>query len=251
MYRLRGRTAIVTGVSHDHGIGAAVCKKLAESGADIYFTYWEAETGWTETFLHQLQSLGVRCAKGEWNLADPTVSEKILDHVEKTGTTPAILVNNAAFSERDGYRKLNAKMLDDHYDVNMRGTFLLSVEFARRFERSGLKSGRIINLTSGQEQGPMMEELAYSATKAAISSFTRTLAAEVAPLGLTVNAVNPGPTDTGWMSDEVKAELMPKFRSGRAGLPEDAAKLIAFLASDESAWITGQTIHSEGGFLRG
>jgi 3-oxoacyl-[acyl-carrier protein] reductase len=96
----------------------------------------------------------------------------------------------------------------------------------------------------------MPDELAYVATKGAIEAFTVTLAAEVRHRGITVNAVNPGPTDTGWMTEELKSELSTRFPPGRVGKPEDAARLVAFLAGDEARWITGQIIHSEGGFLR-
>ena len=143
------------------------------------------------------------------------------------------------------------KLLDDHYSVNMRSTFLLCAEFARRFERTDLETGRIVNMTSGQDLGPMPGNLAYVATKGAISAFTRSIAVELAPLGITVNAVNPGPTDSTWMNDEIREHLLPKFPMGRIGLPEDAARIIAFLVSDEAKWITGQIIHSEGGFIRG
>lgn len=163
---------------------------------------------------------------------------------------PTILVNNAAYSERDGFQELNAKILDDHFAVNIRSTFLLCAEFARLFEKSGIDSGRIINITSGQGLGPMPGELAYAATKGAISAFTLSLSAELAHLGITVNAVNPGPTDTGWMTEAHKQLFAPKFLMGRIGLPEDAANLVAFLASEEAGWITGQIINSEGGFLR-
>jgi 3-oxoacyl-[acyl-carrier protein] reductase len=128
----------------------------------------------------------------------------------------------------------------------MRGAFLLTVKFARRFsEKSG---GRILNLTSGQSLMPMPGELAYAATKGAIEAFTVSLSAELAPRGITVNAVDPGATDTGWMTEQVKQELLPRFPQGRIGQPEDAARLVAFLASDEAAWITGQVLHSRGGF---
>ena len=93
-------------------------------------------------------------------------------------------------------------------------------------------------------------ELAYGATKGAVSAFTLSLSAELASAGITVNAVNPGPTDTGWMTEEIKKHLEPKFLSGRMGRPEDAARLITFLATEEAGWITGQVINSEGGFLR-
>src|SRR5690606_34915953 len=145
---------------------------------------------------------------------------------------------------------LDAKTLDDHYAVNMRATFLLSVEFARRLKFQNKSKGRIINMTSGQALGPMRGELAYVATKGAVSAFTLSLSAELAPFGITVNAINPGPTDTGWMTDEIKSHMKGKFLSGRIGLPEDAARLVSFLSSDEAQWITGQIIHSEGGYLR-
>lgn len=132
----------------------------------------------------------------------------------------------------------------------MRSTFLLCVEFARRFEKLELDTGRIINMTSGQDLGPMLGELAYAATKGAISAFTKSISQELAPLGITVNAVNPGPTDSTWMTDEIRQILLPKFPMGRIGLPEDVAQIIAFLASDEARWITGQIINSEGGFIR-
>ncbi len=94
----------------------------------------------------------------------------------------------------------------------------------------------------------MVGELAYIATKGAVEALTVTLAAELAGRGITVNAVDPGPTDSGWMTAEVKQELLTLSSRGRLGLPADAARLVAFLASDEAAWISGQIIHSRGGF---
>ena len=96
----------------------------------------------------------------------------------------------------------------------------------------------------------MPGELAYATTKGAIDALTITLSAEVAPLGITVNAINPGPTDTGWMTENLKSELLTRFPFGRVGEPRDVAKTIKFLVSDEADWITGQIIHSEGGFRR-
>jgi NAD(P)-dependent dehydrogenase (short-subunit alcohol dehydrogenase family) len=119
---------------------------------------------------------------------------------------------------------------------------------ARRFTRSA--GGRIINLTSGQSLGPKPDELAYAATKGAIEAFTLSLSAELATLGITVNAVNPGPNDTGWTTNETREQVRERSPSGRIGTPADAARLVAFLASDAAAWITGLVIHSEGGFLR-
>jgi 3-oxoacyl-[acyl-carrier protein] reductase len=250
IYKLTRCIALITGVSHGCGIGAAICNKLASEGVDIFFTHWGSTTDWVKKFEDNIREYGVRCGNLEVDLAEPSAPFKLLDAVTAEFGSPAILVNNAAHSLRDGFMKLDAKTLDDHYAVNMRATFLLSVEFARRFRHSQNTMGRIINLTSGQALGPMVGELAYAATKGAISAFTLSLSAELAPLGITVNAVNPGPTDTGWMNEEIKQELLPKFPLGRIGFPEDAARLIAFLASEEAQWITGQILNSEGGFIR-
>ena len=198
--------------------------------------------------LEEICDTGVRAEAMELDLFLPESPERLLDVVAERLGPPSILVNNAAHSARDGYEALDAATLDAHYAVNLRATALLSAIFARRFD--GGTGGRIVNLTSGQSLGPMPGELAYAATKGAIEAFTRTLAAEVGHKGITVNAVNPGPTDTGWMTEELREELSAKFSAGRVGEPEDAARLVAFLLSDEAAWITGQVIHSEGGFLR-
>lgn len=253
---LAGRVAIVTGASRRRGIGAAICHALAARGADILFTHWRAYDRAMEypdedgpaALERELGALGGRVAALEIDLAEPESYRVVLDAAEVRLGVPAILVNNAAHSTRDGYRQLDAATLDAHYAVNLRAMALLCVEFARRY--GGGTARRIVNLTSGQSRGPMAEELAYAATKGAIEAFTLSLSAELAPLGITVNAVNPGPTDTGWMSHEVRAALLARAPLGRLGQPEDAARLIAFLVSDDAAWITGQTLHSEGGFMR-
>ncbi|RSK26644.1 SDR family oxidoreductase [Bacillus sp. HMF5848] len=243
-------TAVITGVSHSRGIGAAICTKLAKDGINIFFTHWQADLQWIEDFQAELETYGVHCAHMEIDLSEHDAATSILNVVTDRIGFPTILVNNAAHSTNDGFLQLDADALDKHYAVNMRSTFLLSVEFARRLSHAKNSYGRIINLTSGQDLGPMPNELAYAATKGAISAFTRSLSAEVAHLHITVNAVNPGPTDTGWMTENIETQLRPKFPQGRIGTPNDAANIISFLASEEAQWITGQIIHSEGGFLR-
>ena len=248
--------AIVTGASRSTGIGSAVCVELARAGMDIFFTHWtpyDASMEWgaeedTPAILQSwLVSLGVRCEHLSANLAEVSAPKRIMDAVEERLGPASILINNAVHDTTDApFSELDAETLDAYYAVNIRGTMLLSVEFARRFSRG--TGGRIINLTSGQGRGAMPGKLAYVATKGAIEAFTVTLAAEVAPLGITVNAVDPGPTDTGWMTDEVREYLLPRFPMGRIGQPEDVARLIAFLASERAGWVTGQIIRSTGGF---
>ncbi|MCC7445959.1 MAG: SDR family oxidoreductase [Anaerolineae bacterium] len=250
--------AIVTGASRRIGIGAAICRALAQNGIDIFFTHWSAydramawgaDDAGPAALQDELCGMGVRCESLSIDQRAPDTYRQILDRVEEQLGLPSILVNNAAYSTRDGYEALDAATLDAHYAVNMRSAFLLSVEFARRY--AGKTARRIVNLTSGQSLGPMPGELAYIATKGAVEAFTVTLSAELAPHQITVNAVDPGPTDTGWMTDDLRADLLSKFPQGRIGQPEDAARLVVFLASDAAAWITGQVIHSDGGFRRG
>jgi 3-oxoacyl-[acyl-carrier protein] reductase len=139
---------------------------------------------------------------------------------------------------------MSAADLDRHYAVNLRALMLLSVEFVRAFPASG--PGRIVNLTSGQGIAPLPNELAYAATKGAVESFTLSLSAAVASRGITVNAVDPGPTDTGWMSAGLRESLLRTAAMGRLGTPQDAARVVTFLASDEAEWVTGQVIRSRG-----
>src|SRR5918998_608426 len=221
---LRCRVAVVTGVGRRRGIGSAVCRALAARGADVVLSYWKA------------YDRGM-----PWE-SDEDEPARLLEKLKGAG------VNAEAVSTRGGYEELDAGTIDAHHAVNVRAMALLSVHFARRYP--GGPGGRIVNFSSGQFLGPMEDELAYAMTKGAIEAFTLSLAAGVGHRGITVNAVNPGPTDTGWIPDDLRGELRPKFPAGRIGQPEDAARLVAFLASDEAAWITGQTINSEGGYVR-
>ncbi|MBY0199619.1 SDR family oxidoreductase [Priestia megaterium] len=257
MKRLINKIAIVTGASRAKGIGTEICRELAREGADIFFTHWskydrlmdyfnEDDFKWSKHLMEEIRSLGVRCESMELDLSQPDAPRKLLDEVQNKLGSPSILVNNATHSVDVDFRSIDADMLDAHYNVNIRGTCLLTVEFARLIE--GKHGGRIINMVSGQDKSPEPGNLAYVATKGAVSTFTKSVAIELAPLKITVNAVDPGPTNTGWMSSELKKELLPKFPMGRLGEPRDAAKLVIFLASEESEWITGQIIHSDGGF---
>ena len=252
----------MTGASRREGIGAAVCMALARAGAHIFFTHWQPYDEDTSGLLDRdgpsileeaIERQGVRAGGMRVDLAEPDAPARVIETANEWFGPATILVNNAAYSTDANWESLDASILDAHYAVNLRATALLCVEFAKQLpaDQQRLGTGRIINLTSGQGLGPMPGELAYVATKGGVDALTVSLSAELAPRGITVNAVNPGPTDTGWMDDELRARLLARFPMGRIGEPGDAARLVAFLASPDAGWITGQVLHSEGGFLRG
>lgn len=252
---LTGQIAVITGASRRAGIGAAIARALAGAGADLLLTYflpYDVETSGlgsdvqeVEILLRDLRALGVRAYGLEANLSQTQTPRHIFDAVHGLLGAPSILVNNACHSEPGDLLHLDAHQLDRHYAVNVRATVLLCQEFVRRWQ--GERGGRIISLTSGQGAGPMPGELAYVVTKAAVDAMTVTLAAEVAGRGITVNAVDPGATDTGWMRDELRDAIAASTYLRRIGLPTDAANLVCFLASAQAEWITGQVIRSRGG----
>ncbi len=253
---LRGKVALVTGTSRRRSIGAAVCRAFAVCGADLFFTYWrdfDRRTWYPDeegpaAIEADIRRLGVRVASLEADLSDLETPARILNETVARLGIPSILVN-AATHHADMPRlrtidELTADGLDMAYAINIRGMALLTAEFVRRYP--GGPGGRIINLTSGQSLGAMPDALAYATTKGAVEAFTSSLAPSVAGKGITVNAVDPGGTDTDWITEEQKTVWTAEMAMGRIGQPEDAARLIAFLASDAGKWITGQVIHSRG-----
>lgn len=254
---LVGKRALVTGASRSIGIGAAICRSFAKAGADVAFTHWTAyDTGMygsaaTEPadLLAELTLQGVNAVGVEFDLSSPTAGTDLFDLVEAELGSVDILVNNAAFSTHDSWETLSAETVDSHYQVNARATALLTVEFARRFQAAD--GGRVVNFSSGQHLGPMPNELSYAMSKGAIIAFSTSVAPHLAEKGITINVVNPGPTDTGWMTPDLRDALAPMLPMGRIGLPEDIARLVTWLASEDASWITGQVIDSEGGFTRG
>lgn len=252
---LKGKFALITGASRTNGIGAATCRALAAQGANILFTTWQAydrerlhgadENG-PMALEQALLNSGVKVRRLEIDLAHSNSATKVLDAAQEWLGLPDVLVNNAAHSTPDGFELLDAAKLDAHYAVNMRAALLLAVEFARRAKALGRLSGRIISMSSGQDWGPMPGELAYVATKGAIEAFTLSFASELAPLGITVNAFDPGATDTGWMTEQMRREWSVPSGVAKFNQPDDAARVIVFLASDAARHLTGQVIHARG-----
>ncbi len=178
----------------------------------------------------------------EADFADPAAPAAV---VEAAGPLDILVVNHAR-SGHGGLDVLTAEQIDAFLHENVRASLLLVREFVARHDDSR-QGGRVVLFTSGQHLAPMPGEIAYAVSKGALQQATLTLADELADHGITVNAVNPGPTDTGWLEGRQPGPEMP---FGRWGEPDDAARLVGWLCSDDAAWITGQTFNSEGGFRR-
>ncbi len=254
---LRGQVALVTGASRRAGIGYAICRRLAAYGASVFVHHYTPHDAVQSYGADELSAVlaGVSAALADpaatvhdmsADLATPSAPADVVDAAVATFGRLDILVCNQARNGFDGpLTAQTPEMLDAHWAVNTRASLLM----ARQFALLG-GPGRLVFLTSGQNEGPMRDEVAYAASKGALWSITATLADELADLGITVNTVNPGPVDTGYATGEVHAAVAKRFPAGRWGEPDDPARLIAWLTTDEARWITGQVINTEGGFRR-
>lgn len=253
MRPLEGRVALVTGVSRRAGIGFAIVRRLLHDGCCVFAQGWtphDAAQAWgadpdTSAALAGLAG-SVRYVEADF--ADPEAPSAVVAEARETfGHIDLLIVNHARSGHGQGrLADTTAEQLDAFLHENVRAAILLVEEFAAQHD--GRLGGRVILMTSGQHLAPMSREVAYAVSKGALHQATRTLADELIDQGITLNTINPGPTDTGWgIADQ---DPRPNMPLGRWGQPDDAARLIAWLCSDEATWITGQVIDSEGGFRR-
>jgi len=270
---LHDKVVLITGANNPLGIGAATARAFAREGANICLTYLRitpesrgliaSEVAQATTpslpFYHAMRTksaddvtrsihaLGGRAEAYEADLNDPAVIPQIFDWVETVFGPVDVLVNNAShYDDSDTVFTTSAETLDRAFSVNMRAAVLLSAEFVRRYQHRNGQSGRIINLSTDAAQ-VFAGQIAYGASKAAIEAFTRSIAIEVGPFGITVNTVAPGPVQTGYISATFEAQLVPSIPLRRIGQPEDIADVIVFLASEQARWLTGQVIKVSGG----
>lgn len=252
-----GRVAVVTGVSRRAGIGFSVAHRLAADGFDLVVQSWaphDAEMPWgaagdgdgPEALVAELRAIGGRVEHVEADFEQPDAAVSVTAAGVAAFGHVDVLVANHARSSSQGVGALTVDELDRTLAVNVRATLLLVQAFAAQHD--GRDGGRVVLFTSGQGKGPMPGEVPYVASKGAIEQVTPTLAAELMAQNITVNAIDPGPTDTGWADAEVYAAVEAQSPRRRWGTPDDAARLVAWLAGPESDWITGQVVHSDGGF---
>jgi 3-oxoacyl-[acyl-carrier protein] reductase len=272
---LAGRVAIVTGVSRRAGIGMAVARRLAALGAGLFVTSWTAhdreqpwgaDPGGMDAVLAELAAgrtatsapaagppvpagrAAGRVEHLEADFLDPEAPERVMAAaVEAFGHVDVLICNHARSSE-GGLDRLTAAELDASFAVNTRAVLLLVQAFAAQHD--GRAGGRVVLFTSGQHLGPMPGEVAYATSKGALIAITATLADALADRAITVNTINPGPTDTDYVDQPTRERVATMFPAGRWGTPDDAARLVAWLCTDDAAWVTGQVINSEGGFRR-
>ena len=251
---LADRVAVVTGASRRCGIGFATVERLTTFGAAVFAQGWsphDAAQEWgadphVQEAFDGLRAADANVAYMEADFADPKAPSRVFARAAETFGHIDVLVANHARSGFGRLHELTADELDAFLAENVRATLLLVKEFASQHD--GRPGGRVVLLTSGQHLNGMPREVAYAVSKGAVQQATATLSAQLMPRGITVNCVNPGPTDTGWGLAEIDPhDDMPL---GRWGEPDDAARLIAWLCTDDACWITGQTINSEGGFRR-
>lgn len=245
------RTALITGVSRRAGIGFAVARRLLDEGYAIAVQSWaphDAQQPWGSDDLDAvLAALGTPPHISA-DLAEHDAPGRVMAHALRALGRVDVLVANHARSAAGTLDAVTAAELDAAWAVNARATVLLVQAFAAQAPPPD--DGRVVLFTSGQHLGPMADELPYAISKGAVHQMTRSLADAVAERGIAVNAINPGPVDTGWATPALVESLSGRFPSGRWSRPEDVAGVVAWLAAPGAVQLTGQVLDAEGGFRR-
>jgi 3-oxoacyl-[acyl-carrier protein] reductase len=247
MTLLTGKTALVTGATR--GIGKGIALKLAQHGANIAFTFVSSVEK-AKAFEAELAALGIKAKGFQSNAADFAEADKIVDEIIKDFGSLDILVNNAGIT-RDGLlMRMTEQQWDEVMDTNLKSAFALTKSAMRPMMKA--KSGSIINITSVVGITGNAGQANYAASKAGMIGFTKSVAKELGSRNIRCNAIAPGFIETEMteaLSEEVRAEWTKGIALKRGGSPEDVANCVLFLASDMSAYISGQTINVCGGMV--
>jgi 3-oxoacyl-[acyl-carrier protein] reductase len=244
---LRGKTALVTGASR--GIGRDIALTLAEAGADVAVNYAGSEAK-AEEVVDKIKAMGRRAFAVQANVASYKDVEAMVKRVTVTFGRLDILVNNAGITRDNLLMRMKESEWDEVIETNLKGVFNGIKAVSRPMMKQ--RSGRIINLASVVGVAGNAGQANYTAAKAGVIGLTKTAAKELASRGITVNAVAPGfiETDmTAKLGDEIQKKLIEQIPLGKLGQPQDVARVVRFLASDDAAYMTGQTLHVDGGMV--
>jgi 3-oxoacyl-[acyl-carrier protein] reductase len=247
MIDLSGKTALITGGSR--GIGKAIALRLARQGADIAFSYKGNEAAATAT-AGELEALGRRAVAIQGDVREPESADAVVKAALEALGKIDILVNNAGITRDDLIMRMTPEAWRDVLETNLFGAFWTTKAVTRPMLKA--RAGRIINITSVSGQAGQMGQANYSSAKAGLIGLTKATARELASRGITVNAVAPGfvlTELTESLPDDLKAQITERTPLGRFGTTEEIASAVAFLASDEASYITGQVLAVDGGLV--
>ncbi|PYK34024.1 MAG: oxidoreductase [Verrucomicrobia bacterium] len=245
--KLDGKVAIVTGASK--GIGAAIAKQFAAEGAAVVVNYASSKQG-ADRIVDEIAKRGGKAIAVQANVARKAEVERLFSATKKAFGTLDILVNNAGVYDWSPLEEITEEQFHKHFDVNVLGLLLATQEAVKQFGSNG---GNIINISSTVTSLTPPSSSVYTGTKGAVDAITRTLAKELGPRKIRVNAINPGMVETegvraaGFDQGDLRKSVEAQTPLGRIGQPEDVAPVAVFLASSDSAWITGETLRVAGG----